>query len=331
MRWLGCGLLAALTVIGCVQWRELDAPPPSGVSAQWKELLADLRVFERRIGYRETKNFAEVSGERETYPFCGQASRFYLPYSYEDPAIRWTDAVTEEQCREAESENDVYFGTAEVIAEVGTPVTPSMLSSNLDRFIYLVIHEDCHDQFNLPYGIEEALCSVITYRAMALFAVEKFRWYSRESRSIKNYSAVQARLTRETVLHYERAAALYARYHRKEIPADELLKERAALFANAEQALELEKGTLNNIVLANSMTYSRHYRHLEGVFAVLGADLPRVMEVFRQVDERKPSPAEVMKRSRIKDEKSVEFVRAYETVVIETIAAVLAERTTGRR
>jgi hypothetical protein len=331
LRWFGIGLLVALTVIGCVQLREFAAAPPPGVSAEWKELLADLRVFERRIGYRESKNFTAVTGEQETYPFCGQASRFYLPYSYEDPAIRWSDAVAEEQCREAESENDVYFGTVEAIAEVGTPVTPSMISSKLDRFIYLVIHEDCHDQFNLPYGIEEALCNVVTYRAMALFASEKFRWYSRENRSIKNYSTVQARLTRETVSHYERLAALYVRYHRKEIAGDELLKERAAMFAKAEQALELEKGELNNIVLANSMTYSRHYPYLESVFAALGGDLSRALDVFRQIDERKPSPAEVMKRNRIKDEKSVEYVRAYETAVIETIAAVLAERTTGRR
>jgi hypothetical protein len=325
MRWLGIGLLAAITVVGCVQLRDFTAPPPPGVSAEWKELLGDLQAFERRIGFRETKNFASVTGERETYPFCGQASRFYLPYSYEDPAIRWTDAVTEQACLQAESESDVYFGTVEAMAEIGTPVTPSMISSKLDRFVYLVIHEDCHEQFQLPYGIEEALCNVITYRAMAIFASEKFRWYSRENRSIRNYSAVQTKLTRTTITHYERVEALYARYHRKEITPDALLGEREAMFAKAEQALDLSKGEMNNIILATSMTYSRHYPYLESVFDALGGDLPRTVEFFRQVDQRKPSPAEIMKRNRIKDQKSVEFVRGYESAVIETIGALLAE------
>jgi hypothetical protein len=50
------------------------------------------------------------------------------------------------------------------------------------------------------------------------------------------------------------------------------------------------------------------------------------VEFFRYVDRIKPTRADVMKRHGITNEKSVEFVRAYEAAVIETTAKALAER-----
>jgi hypothetical protein len=324
-RWLGISAFVAVAVIGCVQWREFASSPAPDVTADWRALLDDLRAFERTIGYEPTNNFKSVTAERESYPFCGQASRYTLPYSYEDPAIRWFDDVSEEQCHTGSSEIDVYFGSVEAMGEIGTPVTPSMISGTLDRFVYLVIHEDCHDQFDLPYGVEEALCDVVTYHAMASFSKQKFRWYSREDRAIMSYAREQSKQTRATIRHYAQLDALYARYRRAELSAPALLRERAVVFTAAERELEQDEGTLNNVVLANLMTYSRHYPFLESVFVALGSDLARAVNLFRHVDKRKPSRAETLQRHRIADENSVEFVRAYETALVETTAKALGE------
>jgi len=323
-RWLGISAFVAVAAIGCVQWREFASPPAPDVTSDWRALLDDLRAFERTIGYEPTNNFTSVTAQRESYPFCGQASRYTLPYSYEDPAIRWCDDVSEEQCNAESSEIDVYFGSVEAMGEIGTPVTPSMIGGTLDRFIYLVIHEDCHDQFDLPYGVEEALCDVLTYHAMAAFSKDKFRWYSREDRAIRSYTREQSKQTRATIRHYNQLDALYARYRRAELSAEGLLRERAVVFAAAERALEHDEGTLNNVVLANLMTYSRHYPFLESVFVALGSDLARTVNFFRHVDKRKPSRAATLQRQRIADENSVEFVRAYEMAVVETTAKALA-------
>jgi hypothetical protein len=43
------------------------------------------------------------------------------------------------------------------------------------------------------------------------------------------------------------------------------------------------------------------------------------MTFFRAVDAAKPSPEELMRRLSIKDRKSLEYVRASEAAVIETI------------
>jgi len=200
-----------------------------------------------------------------------------------------------------------------------------MITSKLDRFIYLVIHEDCHDQFDLPYGIEEALCDLITHKGMAAFTEEKYGSYAREDRAIRRYAETQSRRARTTIAYYERLATLYARYERKEIQSDRLLRERAAIFKNAQKSLAWTKGELNNVGIANDMTYSRHYPFLESAFDTLGRDLARTVAFFRHVDKIKPSSAAVMQRHRIAEASSVEYVRAYEAAVVETIRMALAD------
>lgn len=316
-------LLVALTA-GCAQMRELVSPSAPGVTDEWAALLNETRAFERRIGFTDTDNFTDLAQEQEAFPFCGYASRLTLPYSYEDPAITWLDTATEAECRARGPDADVYFNAVEAWGEVGTPVTPSMIANKLDRFLYLVIHEDCHDQFDLPYGIEEALCDLITYKGMAVFTGEKYGSYAREDRAIRRYAEAQSRLTRATIGYYEQLATLYARYDRREIPSDALLRERTVIFRNAQKPLAWNQGDLNNVGIANSMTYSRHYPFLESVYDALGRDLARTVAFFRQVDKVKPSSAAVMQRNRIANKNSVEYIRAYEAAVVETIRRELA-------
>src|SRR5688572_23941185 len=82
------------------------------VPKEWEPLLEDLRGYQRRVGFERFDSFLEFSAEAEKYTFCGQVSRLYLPYSYEDPAIRWIYA-TEAECLDVDSRTDAYYGTAE--------------------------------------------------------------------------------------------------------------------------------------------------------------------------------------------------------------------------
>jgi len=313
---------------GCTQlWQ--SASPGVQVNEHWRELLTDLRAFEARIGFRPTRNFLAVATEQKGFPFCGRAPQLVLPYSYQDPVIEWRNAGSEAQCRENSAGLDVFYGSSEALGEVGSPVTPSMLTSSLDRFVYLVIHEDCHDQFDLPYGIEEALCDAITYRAMAMFAAEKFRWYAPENRVVRAYAAKQSRLARVTIEQYERVAALHARHERGEITAETLLRERAVLFARAERALAIEKGKLNNVVLANHMTYSRHYPALDAVLDAFGSDLGAAVAFLKRADAAKPPLDQVLRAQSIADPKSLAAVRAWEAAVMASIAHALAAERAG--
>lgn len=329
-RSLAAGVVAAAAVVGCTQIKNLLDPTAPDVTGGWQGVLDEVRAFEKKIGFAGTENFKALSPDHEPFSFCGQASRLVLPYSYEDPAIQWHDEMSEEECRAPEAELDVYYGAVEALGEIGMPVTPSIIESRLDRFIYLIIHEDCHDQFQLPYGIEEALCEVITYNGMAAFSRQKYRWYTTESRSIQRYAAEESRNARATIRHYEALEAVYGRYQRKEITADQLLRERAEIFRIADGATGSKGARLNNVIIAYEMTYSRHYPFLESVHEALGRDLGRTVAFFKAVDKAKPTPAAVMRQHRITSQESVEFVRAYEQAVIEAARKALAEWQSSR-
>ena len=87
---------------------------------------------------------------------------------------------------------------------------------------------------------------------------------------------------------------------------------------------------MNNVTIANEMTYSRHFPFLESVHDALGQDLARTVTFFSQVDRIKPSKAAVMKERGIADETSVQFVRAYEAALVATIREALIATRQGR-
>ena len=325
--------LAALLVVaaGCTFLRDAVTRLPGPRLYEKGAILIDgLRAFEQRIGFKETDNFLDLDNATESYPFCGTVSRLYLPYSYEDPAIRWIDAETEAECLKlAGADADTYFGQTEAVGEQGTPVTGAMMAGSLVRFVYLVFHEDCHDQFDLPQGIEEALCNVITYNAMVAYAGDRTQSNALERAAMRRYAQRESGRTRQAKAFYEQLEGLYARHYRNELSAQALLDERARLFARAERALAWEKGSLNNVGIANDMTYSRHFPYLEQVFDALGRDLARTVEFFRKVDAAKPARASIVKRHGLKNDRGVEFVRAYEAAVLELVRKELLAATDG--
>jgi hypothetical protein len=317
LRIAGFVLLAA-TVAGCTGVR---------VPEEWQPLLAEVRAFEQRIGFTKTTTFVEFSEEQGRVQFCGHVSPLYLPYSYQDPAILWYDVRTERECRAHADGADVYFGTVEALGEVGAAVSPEVLDVQLQRFLYLVLHEDCHEQFDFPYGIEEALCNLIAYEGMARFSEEKYGPKSREYQAIQKYAKVEPERTRAVKALYEELAGLYGQYQRKELPEKALLSERTRVFRKAERALAWRRGTVNNVGMASEMTYSRHYPLLESVYIALGRDLRRTVDFFRRVDKIKPSPDQFIKKHRIASKDSLAFIRGYEAAVVGTIEAALAKAT----
>jgi len=316
-------VLSALLVVGAGCNLLKDATtrlPGPRLYEKGAALIGGIRDFERRIGFRETDNFQDLDNATESYPFCGFVSRLHLPYSYEDPAIQWREVKAEAECRTlAGAGADTYFGQSEALGEIGTPVTTSMLAGSLVRFVYLIFHEDCHDQFDLPMGVEEALCNVIAYHAMTAHAAERQQFNALERVAMRRYSQRESERTRAAKAYYEQLETVYARHARGELTEQALLDERAGLFARAEKSLAWDKGSLNNVGIASDMTYSRHFPFLESVFVALNRDLAATVAFFRKVDAMKPIKAAVLKQRRLKSENSVEFVRAYEDAVLEIV------------
>lgn len=322
--WLLAATLIAALVAGPTRVREWLFPVPD-VPQDWAALLAEVRAFERRMGFLATDNFRLDVRRQADHTICGYAPRFVLPYSYQDPAVRWANAGSAEACRAGANGDDVYFAQTEALGEVAAPMTVSIASGKLDRFLYLVIHEDCHDQFDFPHGFEEALCNLLGYRGMAAFARERYRALSAARQAVRAYADTEERLTHAVVQYYRQVEALYARHARGEIASAAVLIARARVFGAAERTLGWDRHTLSNVGLANEMTYSRHYPLQQRVHEALGGDLAQTVAFFKRVDRLKPTPAAVMAQHRIRDGKDVRFVRAYEAAVVDAVHRQLAQ------
>lgn len=292
---------------------DLSAPR---AQTEWASLLADVRAYQQRIGFAPTLNFRRADAAIHAYALCGHGSPHYLPYSYEDPAIRWLDVKTEEECRAGAENRDVTFAPTEALAGLGTPVTGKMLVAPLARFLYLVIHEDCHEQFALPGGIEEALCNALAYEGMAEFARERYNDWPVEYRAISEFVSSGTARAEFTVALYEELSAVYARREGGLISEEALLQERGEVFRRAEQRLGRAPGTLNNVWLATVITYSRHYRLMQRVIAAFDGDLAQAVAYFRRLDS-------FAARLGCGGRKDVVFVRAYERTIVAAMERAL--------
>lgn len=284
LRTIAAGVLLAVAAGGCVQREVRDVPVQAEPATPWQTVIAQAKAFTLRIGFVPTANFMQVSQDLTDFPFCGRASRLVLPYSYEDPAIEWLEAVSEAQCRSAAPAMDVYHGMSEAVGEVASPVTAAMIARGVPRMIYLVVHEDCHDQFTLPYGIEEPLCETLSYHAMKAIAAQPGPWNAAERRAILDYAIVNSGQIALNLRYYQQVAVLHARHARGELDEDALLRDSAVVFARAEASGGTPAGSINNVVLANRMTYARHHAFMERTFERLGSDLGRMVAFFQQVD-----------------------------------------------
>lgn len=318
----------ALVLVACRQVQHASAPPVAPRSyAEVQALIDEVSVYERRIGFRETENFRRFSDERRSFPFCGNTPRLHLPYSYEDPSITWYEVESEEQCRSLADGTDVFFGHSEALGEIKVPVTPAMLAAPLARLIYLIVHENCHDQFDLPYGIEEPLCNVIAYGSLPAFAGEHYGLLRAEYYAVGLYAHGASTFAHTTILYYEELAALYAANTKLAAGSERnVTRKRADILKRAGRALGWGDGEMNNVLLANAMTYSRHYPFVAELFDALGRDVARMVALFREVDAARPTSDEVMRRHALKSTESVDYLRAHEASVVDTVRESMRAR-----
>ena len=319
------GLMLLAVLLGLLYWLQRDdvTPPPKppvitpDLLTEWQAIVRDLRVFQRTFGFRETRNFQSVSTKVVENRFCGIVSKRYLPYSYEDPAVSWYEDLPQEECVPEHRGQDVYFGTREVLGEVATPVTQSMLHGSLDRFAYLVIHEDCHDQFKQPYGIEEALCDVIAHEAMKRYARQPPRASQPAWQTLVTYAVHQTALSKETAVQFEHVQAFFDESKKARLSDRRFLEQRAILFAEVERKIEWKPGDANNVTLAEAITYSRHYDRLEKIYVRLGSDLAAFVSHFQQLDPALAGIRRALRRKGLAESRGAAYLRAYENAILD--------------
>lgn len=254
-------------------------------------LIRVIRKFEQRFGFTPVNSFLEYSEEVEAYPLCYLAPRTQLPYSYEDPLLRsrYDASMTKEFCDQLgiQLNMDAFFYAPEAVAGTGIPVTPALIKAPLGRFVFVVIHEDYHEQVNLPPSIEEPAGTLLAAEMAIEFARERFEEGSPEHKAvIEELKHRYASRFAKTRLFNTELEVLYATYSEGEVSEEELLRKREEIFQRAQN--QMNHPVVNNAFLAFDMSYARYYPVVEEVFTTLGEDLIATVRFFERVGQEIP-------------------------------------------
>jgi len=253
------------------------------------QLVEEIKIFEKKLGFTETDNFKVYSDETEAYDYYFYTPVTALPYSLDDPLLQ-NGTGTSANASIDLARYDAFFYSIEAIAGVKTPVTRSLLRAPLPRLIHVIFHEDWHEQMNSPLGIEEPCAEVISYTAAMLFTEEKYGRQSEVYQTLKDEFSNKLKVSQIYRQYHEELSLLYARFHSGDIPEDETLSRKAELIKSMGNDLKKVWGAkerqLNNAFIGFQMTYFRYLPFMHQVFTATNFDLQKTMTIFRSVPEQ---------------------------------------------
>lgn len=286
-------ILSWLIILIMVSALVLSCQPGTPVAeTQRLELIAEIKAFEKRLGFVETENFREYCPETGAYDYLFYTSSTQLPYSLDDPALIAAIGTRDSVYIDFQK-YDAYFYSIPSVAGEGTPLTESLMQAPLHRFIHIIFHEDWHEQVNLPMGLEEPSAEIIGYAAAMLFAGEKFGQDSTVYQTLKKH--FDNRLRESEVYHgyYTRLKTLYAQYQEGKLSElDTLIRKARLLEAMGNELQNIWGGKpdqLNNAFIAFQMTYLRHLPLMHEVLKATDFDLAKTILIFESMPEQEAS------------------------------------------
>lgn len=146
-----------------------------------KKFIKEVKEFEAGLGFKETKNFVDFD-ENVSYSALYFQKFSDMPFSYLDPRMGFRgidDKNLEKGVSFAKLMFTKYYGIDTTKCDFflylngawagGTKITPGMLDKTPKDLAYTVMHEDWHDNVDLPMHIEEATCDLIGIAGTAQF------------------------------------------------------------------------------------------------------------------------------------------------------------------
>jgi len=252
-------------------------------------LVKEIKAFQKKIGFSATENFASYSDEKEAYHYYFYTPVIELPYSLDDPSLKNGEGTPQTVSLDA-AKYDVYFYSIPALAGVRTPVTKSLLESPLYRFIFVIFHEDWHEQISLPLGIEEPSGEIVSYVASLLFTEKRFGRNSGVYKNLEwelNHKLKESRVFQS---YYSTLTALYADYHAGKISEAEALSHKDKLIQSMNHDIYNiwgeRRDQLNNAFIAFQMTYYRYLNLMYDVFSASNSDITATIKVLRAMPEQ---------------------------------------------
>ncbi len=137
-------------------------------------LIAKVKKFATSIGLKPTNNFKEYQDEPGKYNLLFFSKKTDVPYSYIDPLLNYKQSDYNNLASSVLAYDidlntyDVYFYTTLGIAS-GSYITKNLLKCEDALIADVVLHEDMHDNTNLPRQIDEGTAFIVGIAGSAMF------------------------------------------------------------------------------------------------------------------------------------------------------------------
>jgi len=265
------------------------APNPQLTSKQRLALIEEIKAFELKLGFSPTDNFKQYADNLESYPYYFYTSATEIPYSLDDPALKNGQGKPGDAGLDTDR-YDIFSYEIPSIAGIKTPVTKLLLREPLHRFIFIIFHEDWHEQIDLPMGIEESSGEMIGYAAAMLFVAERFGQDSFVYKDLQGELKRKLETSHIFLSFYDGLASLYATFHSGAISESETLTQKKKLLEAMSTAFmsaaRIKFDQLNNAFIAFQMTYVRHLPLMYEAFSATGDDVYQTIAIFKAMPEQ---------------------------------------------
>jgi len=261
------GILALVAIAaGCIMRRT-----PAAALAPYprQELIAEIKGFQKTLGFEEDGNFQSYSEKQRALYRCYYTGKLDLPESYGQLQLKEGSAAG---CSLDEEKYDVFFYEMEAEASGDAPVTEALAEAPLERLLVVVPHEDFHNQKETERAapeIAEAASTLIGFLAAGEFAKGKYGAASDTFERLDREPRLFLEKARIVNAYFGRVSGVYSAFRAKQISRAKALERKAELFSELERecaaiapdpaSFNPCPGAGNNAGLAFERTYARYY------------------------------------------------------------------------
>jgi hypothetical protein len=290
------GILTLVAIAaGCIMKRA----PATGLSSfPRSELIAEIKDFQKTLGFEEEGNFQKYSEDQRALYRCYYTGKLDLPGSYEQLKLAEGSAAG---CALDEEKYDVFFYEMEAAASGNAPVTEALAEAPIERLLVVVPHEDFHNQKETERAapeIAEAASTLIGFLAASEFAKGKYGAVSEAFARLDREPDLFLEKARIVNAYFEQVSGVYRAFWARQIGRKEALQRKEELFSELERecaaitpdpvSFNPCPGAGNNAGLAFERTYSRYYPMLYELSASHGRDAGKTVAALKRLLNTRP-------------------------------------------
>ena len=243
--------------------------PQNPSAADRKDLVSAVKRLEKKLGFRRTKNFHKESAESAVAYRCYYTGKLELPDSYEKLQLL---QGTKAGCPLDRQKYDVFFYPMDANGSGKTPVSASLAHESVERFLFVVPHEDFHankELRKLPAAWGEASATLIGFLMAGEVARQRFGEHSEVYKNLQREPELFARKAEIVNRHHAQLSQLYAAARAGQISELEALEQKQRAFEEFREecaAISPEPKSFNRCLAANNNaglafdeTYTKYY------------------------------------------------------------------------